>query len=523
MSYCFLRKSHDVICSPDILKTLGAEHFLYLRGVDITEYLSADADILEKRSRILHDTVSIPGLHALVDTWIAQITYLSEMIKKKNEHTDSERSLYSAKQLELYFSIVDTACAFAREHADLCTSDAYRELFDTFLGLADDAYHRLRTGTEQFLDEIAQIKSITIGFNFDASLTPYEAGILSVNNRYIESGTLIDRLLRGDGDRTYCSIAPLVVSRRQVSTGEFDIMEHALYTGVDKLFKKQLRQWEPEILSFLQNRLGFLLDILPDLRFISGITAIGDRMRAAGLSLCKPEYHTGESCTSVIRGLYHPILALNLAEHGENRTAEIVRNDITFDRDGMLYILTGPNNGGKSVYLSAVVLIQLMAQLGMMVPAEKAELFPVHAVFIHFPKQSTLKEKGRLAEECENIADIFAAIPKNGTHRALVVMDEAFSSTDVQDAVSLSDTVLRALSHCRVCGIFATHFHELYAHTEAANAQCGEQDSRIDYLVAGVGEDEKRTYRILRRKPDGKSYAQTIARKYGIDYDTLIR
>ncbi|MBP3917804.1 MAG: hypothetical protein J6I50_01360 [Clostridia bacterium] len=519
----FLQKSNDVICSKDILKALKADNFLYLRGVDITEYLSADASLLEKRSRVLRDTAEVPGLHALVDEWIAQITYLSEMVKKKSEHASGEESLYSVKQLELYFSIVDTTCAYAEEHAAACTSSEYQTLFEAFLRIADTEYNQLKVKTKKLLDQISQIKSISIGFNFDASLTPYEAGILSVNQRYIESGTLIDRLLRGDTGQEYCSIAPLVVSKRQIGSGEFDVLEHALYTGIDKLFKKQLRQWEPEILTFLQNRLGFLLDILPDLQFISEITAISERMRSAGLQLCKPEYSVFDTCTSELCGFYHPVLALNFAEHRESTENTIVKNDITFDQNGMLYILTGPNNGGKSVYLSAVVLIQLMAQLGMMVPAEKAVLTPVHGIFVHFPKHGSLHEMGRLAEECETIAAIFSALPKRKSAPALVVMDEAFSSTDAKDAIQLSDTVLRALSHCRVRGIYATHFHELYEYAEAANAARGPDDSPIDYLVAGIDKNETRTYRIERRKPDGKSYAQTIAQKYGILYETLIQ
>ncbi|MBQ8577741.1 MAG: hypothetical protein IJ449_07235 [Clostridia bacterium] len=519
MHFEFLQKSRDVTCSPDLLKSLGADRFLYLRGVEITDYLSASVAVLEKRSRILRDTAEIPGLNALVDEWITSLTYLSELVRKKNGQADGERNLYSVKQLSLYFEIIDRACAAYEEIRPALTSDDYIALFDALHSLADDEYRRFKRGTAQLLDDIAKIKSISIGFNFDASLSPNEAGILSVNNRYIESGTLIDRLLRGDSRDSLCSVAPLVVTKRQITPDEFDVLEHALYTGVDKLFKKQLRQWEPEITAFLADKLGFLLEILPDLRFISGLTELGLRMRECGLPLCRPVFTDPAEKHFKGKGLYNPVLAMKFSENGRPMT-DLVRNDLSFDDDGRLFLLTGPNNGGKSVFLSAVCLIQFMAQLGMMVPADAAEISPVTHIHVHFPKFRSLNEKGRLAEECEDIAAIFSGL--DGA--ALVVMDEAFSSTDVRDAVTLSDTVLRALAHTGVRGIFATHFHELSSYADEINADnAGDRNaSRIDFLVAGVAENETRTYRIVRRPPDGRSFAQTIAKKYGIVYEELI-
>ena len=71
-------------------------------------------------------------------------------------------------------------------------------------------------------------------------------------------------------------------------------------------------------------------------------------MKQAGLKLTEPVYCEKSERVFEADGLYNPTLAMNLAEKG---TGSCVANDFTFDEQGTVYILTGPNNGGKSVLL----------------------------------------------------------------------------------------------------------------------------------------------------------------------------
>ena len=73
---------------------------------------------------------------------------------------------------------------------------------------------------------------------------------------------------------------------------------------------------------------------------------------------------------------------------------------------------------------------------------------------------------------------------------------------------------------CR--GIFSTHLHELAASIDEINRRSLEKGGiAVDTLVADIEEEGKRSFRIKRRKPDGKSYARDIARRYGLDFDQL--
>ena len=94
-------------------------------------------------------------------------------------------------------------------------------------------------------------------------------------------------------------------------------------------------------------------------------------------------------------------------------------------------------------------------------------------------------------------------------------MDESFSSTGAYEASYIAAEVLGALSHVGCRCLFSTHLHQLAAELDEINARAKESGgAMIDTLVAGM-ETGQRSFKIYRRKPDGKSYARDIAEKYG--------
>jgi len=210
--------------------------------------------------------------------------------------------------------------------------------------------------------------------------------------------------------------------------------------------------------------------------------------------------------------LYNPCVALKIDN-------DIVTNDLDFDEKATIYVITGPNRGGKSVITCAAGQAQVMLQLGMFVPADSAIISPVDAIFTHFPTgaEDTI-DKGRLGEECDRLREIFDVITAN----SLVLMDESFSSTGAYEASYIAAEVLGALSYVGCRCIFSTHLHQLAAELDAINERAAKTGGAlIDTLVAGM-ETGQRSFRILRKKPDGKSYARDIAIKYGITYDTIV-
>ena len=105
---------------------------------------------------------------------------------------------------------------------------------------------------------------------------------------------------------------------------------------------------------------------------------------------------------------------------------------------------------------------------------------------------------------------------------SLILLDESFSSTGAYEASYIAAEVLRAISYMGCRCIFSTHLHQLVSEIEVINEEAERNGyAKIDTLVAGI-ETGKRSFKITRQKPDGKSYARDIALKYGISYDSII-
>ena len=235
------------------------------------------------------------------------------------------------------------------------------------------------------------------------------------------------------------------------------------------------------------------------------------RLKEKHCPLCFPELAPAADKTYCAYGLYNPAVALKIE-------GEVVPNDLVFDENATIYVLSGPNRGGKSVITCALGISQAMLQLGMFVPAQSAVMSPVDGIFTHFPTgaDDTI-DKGRLGEECARLDAIISSV----TDESLVLLDESLSSTGSFEASYIAAEVLGgfALIGCRV--LFSTHLHELAAMIDDINARTAKNGGvKIDTLVAGI-EEGKRSFKIPRAKPDGKSYARDIAEKYGLSYDSI--
>jgi DNA mismatch repair ATPase MutS len=160
-----------------------------------------------------------------------------------------------------------------------------------------------------------------------------------------------------------------------------------------------------------------------------------------------------------------------------------------------------------------------MMQLGMFVPAESATISISDGIFTHFPTgaDDTI-DKGRLGEECARLREIFDCV----TAHSLVLLDESLSSTGSFEASYIAAEVLAGFSRVGCRCLFSTHLHELAAEIDNINARtAADGGAVIDTLVAGI-EDGRRSFKIFRQKPDGKSYARDIADKYGLSYENIV-
>lgn len=173
---------------------------------------------------------------------------------------------------------------------------------------------------------------------------------------------------------------------------------------------------------------------------------------AAPARWCRPKM-SDDLAFHVVAGR-HPVVEAALAG-----TAAFVPNDCALSPEARVLLLTGPNMAGKSTFLRQNALIVVLAQAGLPVPAESAELGVVDRLFSRVGAADDLA-RGRstfMVEMTETAAILHQAGP-----RSLVVVDEIGRGTATLDGLAIAWAVLEALHNavrCRV--VFATHFHEL--------------------------------------------------------------
>jgi len=173
---------------------------------------------------------------------------------------------------------------------------------------------------------------------------------------------------------------------------------------------------------------------------------------AATRNYCRPEIDTSRAF--VIEGGRHPVVEQSVRAAGE----VFVENDCALS-DGALWLVTGPNMGGKSTFLRQNALIAILAQAGSFVPAGSACIGVVDRLFSRVGASDDLA-RGRSTFMVEMVET--AAILNQAGERSLVILDEIGRGTATFDGLSIAWAAVEHLHEVNRCrGLFATHFHEL--------------------------------------------------------------
>ncbi|HEY7328781.1 MAG TPA: DNA mismatch repair protein MutS [Gemmataceae bacterium] len=206
----------------------------------------------------------------------------------------------------------------------------------------------------------------------------------------------------------------------------------------------------------------------------------------------------------------HPVLEQTLPP------GTFVPNSLTMGpEDGFFLLVTGPNMGGKSVYLRQAALLTLLAQMGSFVPARAARIGLADRIFTRVGASDELsRAQSTFMVEMTEAANIL----NNATPRSLVILDEIGRGTSTYDGVSLAWGITEYLHDrvgCRT--LFATHYHELAQLAESlpglrnCNALVHEGPDGIVFL-----------HKIAVGSAD-KSYGIHVAQRAGVPEEVLIR
>ncbi|QCI93859.1 DNA mismatch repair protein MutS [Novosphingobium sp. EMRT-2] len=205
-----------------------------------------------------------------------------------------------------------------------------------------------------------------------------------------------------------------------------------------------------------------------------------------------------------IAGGRHPVVEAALAAKGER----FVANDCRLAPEDRLWLVGGPNMGGKSTFLRQNALIVLLAQAGGFVPADAATIGMVDRLFSRVGASDNLA-RGRSTFMVEMVET--AAILAQASERSFVILDEVGRGTSTYDGLALAWAVVEAVHEVNRCRcLFATHYHELARLAESCDALS------LHHVRAREWKGDLVLLHELAEGPADKSYGLAVARLAGV-------
>jgi len=425
-----------------------------------------------------------------------------EQMSRVRETLSTARSLHSNLQAErVFLDAVVTYCEAVRALAGALASAKPRsQALRGFAGyfaayLESGSFHELEQGASALIRQLGEIRykihlkgtRVTVS-NYEGE-ADYAKQVEAAFAKFREKGAKDYRAkLWAPLDMSHVDAKVLELVAR-LNPGPFGALHHYCLQHQDFI--------DEAVVSFERGAhfyLAYLAYIAP--------------LRERGLRFCRPHVKVGPGPVRLV-GAFDLALAAKLASTDGSGPPGVVPNDFEVGPGERAVVVTGPNSGGKTTFCRAVGQAHYLASLGLPVPAELAEVVLVDAVFTSFVQTEALAAaRSHFEDELLHFRDIL----ERATERSVVVMNESFSSTTLQDAQRVGRAVLAKLVVRGCLTVFVTFVEELATANEAVVSMAA---------VIDPADPLRRTYKFVRKPPEGRAYAALLAARYGLSFSAV--
>ncbi len=516
----------------------------YIRNV-MSLFIS-DAKTAAYRCDVFDDIYLNPGMRTELMALLDKVNFLRDYGSYKHDH-DHEPGVWDLMhrldEINDYIECIN-AVYNCLAKADL-KSEGLNRLKDYVEALyKDNGFEELKKDIKGLRADTNNLKSVTVGINLNERFEACGIGIISVNNKSFTKSNIVGRFIDKVSGRDnihdgtdwngdyrfdeFTAANPLADTKMPVimplspmalmglkAISEADNQGRSITNYMDNITDRLLSQTVKHLRNVLNKyttlTITDITDLMPEFIYYIRWVEYIEKKRERGFEFCKSVPHE-DGIKADARGIYN----LKLLENPDIRSTDIVVNDLDFSDDHCLYILTGANRGGKTTITQAVGQAFFMAQGGIYVPGSTFKFSPVDAIYTHFPadEDKTL-DLGRLGEECKRFKEMYS----KATSRSLLLLNETFSTTSFEEGYFIAKDCEKAILEKGIRTIYNTHMHKLAFEIDELNAASGK--SKAASLIVRTGEGGMRSYKVEIAPPEGMSYANDIAKKYGVTYEML--
>lgn len=376
----------------------------------------------------------------------------------------------SVRKMDFFVDIIRQLRAIA-DHATDYHSEGFTTLFATLIDQLDDSYFADVEGHLQrlrFRDGVLLSAQVTQG----CKGTNYVLREQPARQRWIHR---------------------LLPATRPGLTFKIPDRDQAGATAVSELRDRGINLAADALAQSTDHIIRFFTTLRHELAYYVGCLNLYDQLAGRRASVCRPQISPTNGAGWSVRHLYDVGLALRTDR-------PVVGNDLA-DDDVRLVVITGANQGGKSTFLRAIGLAQVMLQCGMFVAADSFRASPRAGVFTHFKREEdATMQHGKLDEELHRMSDLADHLHPG----SILLCNESFASTNEREGSQIADAVVRALVESGVSVVFVTHLYEL------ANRLHHQHPDHALFLRAERHADGHRTFKLLKGTPLPTSYGRDL-------------
>jgi DNA mismatch repair protein MutS len=281
-------------------------------------------------------------------------------------------------------------------------------------------------------------------------------------------------------------------------------IEGGILEFVGRLFPQQFRSLD----DYVDQHSTFIDEVMAqfdrEIGFFVAYLAFIAPLRKGGLPFCRPDVSISEKA-SYASASFDLALASKFAKDGQ----PVVTNSFNLSGPERLIVVSGPNQGGKTTFARMFGQLHFLAELGCPIPGKRARLFLPDQLFSHFEREEDITNlRGKLEDELVRLHQSLEAM----TADSVIILNEIFNSTGLEDQVFLGTRVLEAIQAIDAIGVCVTFIDGLST-----------LSAKTVSMVSTVVPDDpaRRTFEVVRKAADGLAYALSLAEKHGVTYDRL--